>query len=150
MRFFTKEWLSGELTDAAFDAVPTAYHLHLAMLQLPLDVSTLTTVDIHDAVLLAIQHEPQSAQLTLLFRCGDLQRGYFNLNIKYSGVVLDEETLSVVYKAMQTQDEFLYDEVDRLDDHFEHRFILSSHNEVRVSFATVTVDSYPVECRATV
>ena len=38
MRFFTKEWLSGELTDEAFEAMPTEYRLHLAALRLPHDV----------------------------------------------------------------------------------------------------------------
>jgi hypothetical protein len=148
MRFFTKEWLRGELTDAAFEATPVAYRLHLATLQLPAAVSALAAVDMHDGLLLDVRHDPQSAELTLRLRCGDLQRGYRDLNITYSGTTLEESSLSVLREAMRDpKDEFLYDEVDRFGDRFEHRFILASHNEVRVTFANVAVGSHPVSSR---
>jgi hypothetical protein len=151
VRFFTKEWLRGELTDAAFEAVPAAYHLHLATLQLPDDVSALSAVDIHDGLLLAVQYERQSAELIIRLRCGNLQRGYSDLSIKYSGAALDSSSLSVLHEAVRVpKDEFLFDEVDRRDERFEHRVILSSHREVCVTFATVTVDALPVAGRAAV
>jgi hypothetical protein len=125
--------------------VPAAYRLHLATLGLPTDVLALSEIDVHDGLMLDMQHEPQSAQLTLRFRCGDLLRGYFDLHVKYSGAALDNASLAVLRQAMQVpRDEFLYDEVDRAGDRFEHRFVLSSHNEVCVSFADVAVGAHPV------
>lgn len=148
MRFFTKEWLSGELTDEAFEAAPEAYRKHLKGLQLPADVSALVTISIHDGLLLGVQHDPQSAKLALRLRCGDLQRGYHDLSITYSAATLDSSSLALLHEAMRTpKDEFLYDEVDRAGDCFEHRAILASHREVCITFATVTVESLPVESR---
>ncbi|OWK45010.1 hypothetical protein [Fimbriiglobus ruber] len=45
MRFFTKAWLTKELTDAAFEAAPGEYRLHLASLRLPSDVLVLSEVN---------------------------------------------------------------------------------------------------------
>jgi hypothetical protein len=151
MRFFTKEWLRGELTDAAFKAAPAAYRHHLTTQRFPPDVLLLSDVDIHDGLLLDMKHEPASAQLMLQLRCGDLQRGYFDLHIQYSGVTRDSESLSVLHFAMQDpKDEFLYDELDRAGDRFEHRCILSSHREVCIAFTTVEVKSQPVGCRTAI
>ncbi len=145
MRFFTKEWLSGELTDAAFNAAPTEYRLHIAALRLPQDVLALAEVDNHDGLMLDVQYEPKSAQLKLRLRCGDRQRGYCDLNIKYSAATLDAASLSVLRDAIRIpKEELLYDELDRVDDVFEHRLILTSHKEVCVRFAAVVVGSYPV------
>ena len=151
MRFFTREWLSGELTDAAFDAVPAAYRLYLATLRLPPDVLALSEVDLHDGLMLDIKYAPESEQLHLYLRCGDLQQGYFDLYINYSGACLDDPSLSILRHAMQApKAEFLYDEVDRAGDHFEHQFILSSRDEACVSFTTVTVSSHFVRSRSAV
>jgi hypothetical protein len=148
VRFFTREWLSGELMDAACDAVPAAYRLHLASLQLPPEVLALAAVDLHDGLFLDVQHEPESAQLTLRLRCGDLQRGYCDQYIRYAGTVLDSASLAVLRDALQIpRDELLYDEVDRVGECFEHRFILSSHNEVCVTFAGVELVAHTVSNR---
>jgi hypothetical protein len=151
MRFFTKEWLSGQLTDEAFEAVPTEYRLHLAALRLPHAVLALAEVNIHDGLMLDVEYEPQPAKLMLRLRCGDLQRGYCDLTVNYSAAALDPVSLSILRDAMRDpKDELLYDEVDRVGDRFEHRLILSSHKEVCVRFAAVAVSSQSVGGREAV
>ncbi|MBL8822642.1 MAG: DUF4085 family protein [Planctomycetia bacterium] len=148
MRFFTKEWLTGELSDEAFDAIPDAYSIYLASLKLPSDVFALSKVDIHDGRLLDVKYNSESAQLLLRLRCGDQQTGYYDLHITYSDLVLDSASLSVLNVAMRApKDEFLYDEIDRTGDNFEHRCILASHNEVRIKFSHVVVNSCPLDSR---
>lgn len=148
MQFFTKEWLTGELSDAAFEARPAAYRLHLASLQLPPDVLAITELDNHDALILDAEYEPSSAELALRLRCGDLQRGYFDLYLKYQGALLDSVSLSTLHRAMLLpRDEVLYDEVDRVGDRFVHRCMLASHHEIAVTFSTVAVTSKPVASR---
>ncbi len=151
MRFFTKQWHGGELSDAAFDAVPAAYRHHLSSLALPPEVLAICDLDNHDGLILDAEHEPQLTELTLRLRCGDLQRGYFDLHIKYLGAILDSASLSVLRQAMQLpKDEILYDEVDRAGTRFVHRYLLSSHEEIMVTFLTVTVSSTPVSSRGAV
>ncbi len=151
MKFFTREWLGGELTDAAFEAVPDAYRRHLTSLQLPPDVLALSEADIHDGSLLDVEHTPESARLKLRLRCGDLKRGYSDLRIEYSGAVVADESLAALRHAVQVPKvEFLFDEVDRAGDRFVHRVMLSSRREVCVTFSAVAVGTYRVGSRAAV
>jgi hypothetical protein len=151
MKFFTSQWLSGELTDSAFEAVPDAYCRHLASLRLPPDVLALSEADMHDGLLLDIQHLPESARLRLRLRCGDLQQGYFDLLIEYSGAALADESFAVLRHAMQAPKvEVLYDEVDRVGECFVHRLLLSSSHEVSVTFVAVAIDTHRVSSRAAV
>jgi hypothetical protein len=148
MRFFTREWLGGELSDAAFEAAPSAYRLHLAALQLPPTLVALSEVNVHDGWVLDV-HSPESSHLMLRLRCGDLQRGYRDLSITYSGAAVDDPSLSVLRDAMrEPRDEILYDEVDRVGRGYEHRFILASRGEASVTFTAVTMTSVPVGDRA--
>jgi hypothetical protein len=149
MRFFTREWLSGKLTDEAFDAVPEAYRRHLASLRLPEHATILAQADLHDAYLLDVSEEPHAARVRLRLRCGDLQRGYADLNIEYSGAAINAVSLTrLLCAAKLPRDEILYDEVDRVGQSFEHRLILVSHAEVCVSFASVALTAHPVSGRS--
>jgi hypothetical protein len=148
MRFFSKEWLSGELSDEVFEATPSAYRLHLAALRLPPDLVALSEVNVHDGWVLDVRDWPESAELTLRFRCGDLQRGYWDLSITYSGARVDDTSLSVLRDALRVpKDEILYGEVDRVGHEYQHRFILSSLREAAVTFTAVTMASFPVSDR---
>lgn len=148
MRFFTKQWLSGELSDAAYNAVLESYRLHLSSLLLPSDVLAISELDNHDALIFEAEYQPQLEFLTLWLRCGDQLRGYFDLNIKYSGAILDDASLLVLRQAMQLpRDEVLYDEVDRAGDRFEHRYILASHREIAVTFSKMSISSRQVAAR---
>jgi len=71
--------------DEAFDAVPEAYRLHLASLRLPEHLTALAQADLHDAYVLEVNEAPRAARVRLRLRCGDLQRGYADVNIEYSG-----------------------------------------------------------------
>jgi nicotinic acid phosphoribosyltransferase len=148
MRFFTLKWLRGELTDAEFEVVSEAYLRHLSSLQLPADVRSLSEISLHDGRVLNVSHEPQVSRLALRVRCGDLQRGYSDVHLVYSDSVIDAASVArLQHAATPPADEVLYDEVDRVDDRFEHRLILASHQEVRVSFEAVRVMLQPVEGR---
>ncbi len=148
MKFFTKEWLNGELTDEAYEAVPGDYFLYLTTLDLPHDVLALSEINLHDGFILDIHHQPESAQLRLRLRCGDLQRGYFDLILDYRCVALENSSLVVVRCSMRVPKvELLYDEMDRVGSRFQHRIILDTHQEVCVEFAQVAIVSQAVSAR---
>jgi hypothetical protein len=90
-------------------------------------------------------------RLTLGLRCGDLQRGYSTKTSITRAVALDSVSPFVLHQAIQVRkDAFLFDEMDRAGNRFEHRLNLSSHNELCVSFAAVAVGAHPVASRAAV
>jgi hypothetical protein len=148
MRFFTRQWLFGELSDEEYDAVPNDYCRHVGSLQLPPDVMVLSQANLHDARILDVCEEPDASRLTLRLRCGDLQRGYSNIGIVYATVRIDTVTHAQLHRARELPpDEMLYDEVDRAGERFEHRLIFASKAEVSISFGSVAVSVQAVDGR---
>jgi hypothetical protein len=137
MRFFTRQWAAGELSDEAFEAAPGAYALYLASLELPADVALLSRVDLHDGRVLDVDVEAGSVAIRL--RCGDLQRGYSDVRIGYGRVALDAELQALLIGAAKSREEVLYDELDCVDGVFQHRWLLASHAEVCISFGCVSL-----------
>jgi hypothetical protein len=95
--------------EAAFDA-----HLAHTLPQLPASLRAFAeTVDIHDGRIRGVTLDRGAAALRLALRCGDLQQGYFDVDLEYGGVDLDR--LDVPMLAVIAEDprsEALYLEVD--------------------------------------
>src|SRR5437879_747566 len=125
MKFFTRAWITGEMTDEQAAAVPEAYWRHAASLRLPPTIAALAKLNPHDAFVLGVDHQPEFSCITLRLRCGDLQRGYSDVSLAFSDVTVDSVTLDTLRRAVRPASvEVLYDEVDRLGDCFEYRLLL--------------------------
>ena len=110
MKFYTRGWATGELTDEQFGAVSADYWRHIAALQLPPTIAALSAVNLHDARVLAVDFRPERSLVTLRLRCGDLQRGYSNVTLAYSHVALDFAALNTLRLAANApRAEVLYD-----------------------------------------
>jgi hypothetical protein len=144
MRFFTREWAAGELSDEAFEATPGAYAMYLASLELPAEVALLSRTDLHDGRVLDVDVDGGARSLAVRLRCGDLERGYSDVRIVYGQVALDASSQAVMLGAAASREQVLYDEVDCVDGVFQHRWLLASHAEVCVSFQVVNVRVEPV------
>lgn len=142
MNYFTPAWHSGNLDDETCSKMAWDYKQHLANIlpSLPPEVQTLaTSINIHDGLLWKAEADPEQGLLRLALRCGDLQVGYFDLELEYQQVdfapelikalrrlsVVNLEQLSTPYP-----NEALYDEVDRNDALVVHR-ILFWHDDWR-------------------
>ncbi len=159
MRYFTPAWLSGDLSDDEYDAVLARYRAHLAAIepQLPAAVRALATeVNLHDGRIRQVALDRRNRTLRLALRCGDLQAGYFDLELEYQGVLLDRldvETLRAI--ALDPTSEALYDEVDVLDEEaFTHAIIFWSEQyrwldcrEVTVAFHGLEIARKPAAVR---
>jgi hypothetical protein len=148
LKFFTREWTNGALPAEQAAAVPGAYWSYVANLGLPPTAAALSYVNPHDAYVLAVEHESARACLTLRLRCGDLQRGYWDVHITFSGVTVRPNVLRILRRATRpSKFEVLYDEVDRADDQFEYRFTLAPEGEVSILFQAVQVTMSAVASR---
>jgi hypothetical protein len=148
MKFFTRAWTTGELTDEEHAGMPDAYWRYLATLQLPPAIAALSKVNVHDAFVLAIDHQPAHSLLTLRLRCGDLQRGYSDVTLAFSHVTVDLATLDTLRRAVRPADvEVLYDEIGRSDDRFEYRLLMYPNGEMNIQFRRVEVTERPVASR---
>jgi len=155
MKYFTAAWASGELSDAEEDAVVPAYEVHIEALtpQLPETLCSLATdVNLHDGLIRRIAIERSAARLTIELRCGDLQSGYFDLDLRYSGVDMNSLDTSMLRElAGNEAAEVLYDEVDS-DDVYIHRMLFwvgrekqrDPYRELEIRFSTF--DLLQVSC----
>lgn len=143
MRFFTRAWTQGELTDEAFEAVPEAYRRHLGALGLPASVVVLAESNLHDALVLDVEDEPKRLRLRL--RVGDHQRGYSDLRITYTGATTDSATLAAL-RAHEA--EVLYSEIDRTGGRYAHRLLLWPAGEAVIAFEDVKLVSRAVASRS--
>ena len=151
MRYFTRAWCTGEYADAEAMTVVAAYAHHLDGItpRLPPDLRALSRVSLHDGRFRAVAFDPSARHLALLLRCGDHQRGYFDLSLIYDDVILlDEAPHGLAALVNDPQAEILYDEVNLLDqDRFEHRLLLWPAGEVTIQFAGLTLTRADVPSR---
>jgi hypothetical protein len=138
MKFFTREWATGELSDEEFDATPSRYSAHLTELNLEGSVEELSRTNLHDALALLVRSSAETLALGLV--TGDLQRGYFETTITYVGAKLSSATLSLLQRTVRnTEAEVIADEVDRAERAFVHRFLFSSLGEAEIRFSSVSI-----------
>ena len=149
MRFFTRGWTYGDMTDEAYDAVIPAYWRYVRGLELPESIDDLAHLNPHDAFILDVDHQPEQAELLLRLRCGDLQAGYFDAILRFLGVAIDPEYVAWLQEARHPENvEIVYDEVDRFAaDRFCYRILLDPVGEISFEFEDVTLTRAPVASR---
>lgn len=145
MRYFTRSWVNGELAPEAAEEVCLAYRSHVERLvgRLPGAVAELATaVNLHDALIRRVIVDRQVPGLRMDLRCGDMQAGYFDAILRYSGVLLEETDLVTLEgRARDPRTEVLYDEVDiDGDGYLCHRFLFWPDGELEVRFTSFDMD----------
>lgn len=153
MRFLTREWHAGVLSDGEADALEVAHATHLAAI-LPQVSSQLqefhTAVSIHDGLLQSAVLDHRDASLQLLLRCGDQQQGYRDVALTYSG--LDTPVLGITLLALIANDpasEALYVEIDRIEEYsYEHRWLWwPFRRELDIQFRDFSFSVHPQPSR---
>ena len=143
MNYFTPAWHSGELDDEVVEKSIRDYKRHLARLlpSLPPEVQRLATrISLHDGLLWEALVDRGQARLRLTLRCGDLQVGYFDLELEYAGVSFSLGAIEALRRLSAARlhrpwlpyfGEALYDEVDAEDGLIVHRILFLRYNRVQ-------------------
>ncbi|HLP85143.1 MAG TPA: hypothetical protein VK157_12400 [Phycisphaerales bacterium] len=149
MKFFTRDWCQGKMTDEEAEAVILRYQRHLDKLDLPASIRELASLNPHDACILDAQHEPREGTLRLRLRCGDLQIGYFDATLTFTQAGLTSVDAATLARARYpAKFDIIYDEVDKVaGDAFEYRLLLHPTGEVLIGFKHVTIVRRPVADR---
>ena len=138
MQFFTRAWLAGELTDEEYASSLSGYHQHLANISAHLSSQVrefIKVVDLHDGLIRKIVIDHTEKTLGLDLRCGNLQVGYYDVDIQYRGIQLGRPVVAILAGVAQAEGEILSDELDIVDDGgFEHRIIFDSYEEISILF----------------
>jgi len=153
MKFFTAQWAHGsELSEEEQNAVLSAYATHVNGLlpALPATIHALARgVDLHDGLLRGVTLDRPRRRRALGLRCGELQKGYFDIDLIYQDVALADSNLaelSVI--ARDPKAEALYDEVDAGGSSlWVHRIRFWPFREVSFSFRALAMHLEPREDR---
>jgi len=148
MKFFTREWANGTLEEGESRRLERSYDLHLTsiMPKLPRDAQLLASeISIHDGLIKNIKVDRSTRTISLELICGDIQKGYFDLDILYRDaklIEMDINTLETLTKDQRT--ELLYDEFEQLDNSkFIHRILLEPEGELAFSFDDLRIYTKP-------
>jgi hypothetical protein len=140
MRFFTRGWTQGDLTDEECKDVVRAYAAHVATLAptLPESLRALASdVDLHDAAIERVDWDPAQRRLRIQIVTGSVRTGSpQSVVVTYIGTQLGERPIRTLQDvARDRETEILYHEVDReLDGGFVHRILFWPRDELNIWF----------------
>src|SRR5580704_12225883 len=92
MRFLTRQWCDGSMSDETAARVEAEYQQHRAEVlpRLPEPLRVLAQgINIHDGLIRVVEIDAKARELRLALVCGDLDVGYFDLDLSYHGVRID-------------------------------------------------------------
>jgi hypothetical protein len=148
VRFFTRGWHQGDLSDEEYEQTVRDYDTHLEAIsgRLPDPVVALAReVNLHDAVIERVEWEPASARLVLRL-VTTTSESRQAVTLTYSDAMLGDRRLDVLKNvARDRKTEILYSEVDLGEDGgvLAHRLLFSPRDELTIEFGTLTLELQP-------
>lgn len=145
MRWFDRDYVNGVLSDDEWQERQESFGAHVTRIRPRLTGGAeqlLESVSLHDGQVAEWCYEPGIA-LTVRVLVGDLQQGYEWLTLSYTNANLSgmtEADLNRWWPVDALATEIIEEEVDIIDDLFEHRMLLWPEGEVGVRFRTLTVE----------
>ena len=148
MKFFTKEWLSGERDDEEPHAAYSEYQAHLNTIRdsFTTALKTLFSYRLHDGLVKVVKRRIPENEPFVTLVIGDLQVGYQRLDLTYCNAELTQSDLEMLVRASRTEKiEILEDEWDLSDARkFTHRLIFSTCQEIEIAFDEISYEASPL------
>jgi hypothetical protein len=146
MKWFTREWRDGGLSDDEWQRRLDDYLVHTAALrsELPPAQTWLLDLDLHDGQVQSWREGDGRFSWVLL--TGDLQRGYRLTSLHYLDAHLTGAGAGELDELLLGPgSELLYDEVDQVGEELEHRFLFDPHGEFGVRFRRASISHSPAD-----
>lgn len=155
MKWFTRQWLDGELSDAEAKGRQRAYTAYLDTISDRLPAAALDLArprhphaSISDALVDRIVVDERARRVMIRLLNGELPAGYGKLDIEFEDAELVEpgvERLRQLLAAART--EFVRCEIELIGDggRLELRFLLWPNGEIAVRCAALTTAWHPIE-----
>lgn len=143
MKYFTEEWCFGKIKDSEIRRISKNYLAYLDEIykKLSFPVKLLAKqINLHDGIIEEFKYYQKSAMLILKGSFGDLQVGYFSLQLKYLGIIdLNLNQLSSLCKEKKV--EILRNEIELLpNDCYTHRIYFSVKKELEITFQNLEIE----------
>ncbi len=148
MRYFTRGWANGELTDEEDHRVREAYATRLEEIATRLPPSLVRLcqgVSLHDALIESVRWKPSVAELRLALVAGTSEVGYQTIDLLYRGAIVGKQRIESLRSAACNREAcVLYQEIDIADDGtLAHRLLLWPSEEVTIEFRELQYASAP-------
>lgn len=148
MKYFTKEFCLGNLTDEEFDKRLKEYKNHMSIIErkLPNNLKSFYyNINLHDGRITSIKYSYKKHDLELNCRIGDNNSGYSELNINYtlSNESKDYSKILNNLKKQKNNFEMLYDELDIKSNFYTHSIIFWPIMEIEIEFINI---NYKIIC----
>ncbi len=152
MKYFTEEWAYGDMSDAMVDKTCSDYLQHIENLLpfLPKSIAILARdTNLHDGLIKHCIINYSECNMNLVLRCGDLQVGYFDLNLSYLGVDFKKSNILNLRKLTKDPNTGIgYDEIDKIRTNiFIHRILFWNYKEIEIVFSSLELERIPKSCR---
>ncbi len=149
MRFLSRGWVNGDLTEDETEAALTAYWRRVGEIEhcLPEPMIRLARqVNLHDGLIDSVRWNP-SAQRLELELVAYAEAGYQSVTLTYHGAMLGDDRIRAIREASRDRATvILYDEVD-LDERdgivLVHRILFRPRDEVTIDFTDLTLTVQP-------
>jgi hypothetical protein len=154
MRWLSRDWLTGQLDDAEYEAADEACRAHNAAIRplLPEHLRVFAGerdadgyLSLHDCLVEWWTYVPERS-LTLQLFCFEEPRRYRRVTLQYreSVELVGADAAQLAGWLDDPKTEFLHDEMDIIENaRFEHRHILSPQGEFGVRFSHAALISTP-------
>jgi hypothetical protein len=142
MKYFINKWFNENTTDYELNNIRDSYWESLKNIsnKFPKQIYDLAfKINLHDGIIFKITIDKNNLALELFIRIGDLQRGYENLQLKYSDVILKDLSENELKIIFNEEIEILYDEISLSENGFLHNLLFSDHEEIKIVFKSLEI-----------
>ncbi len=142
MKYFTKDWCFGDLDDDKIQEVKKNYWEYIDHIKdsLPFPLKLLATnINLHDGIIDKVSYFSEKKSLKIEGIFGDLENGYFKLEVKYLNI--SEPKIRVLKTIFEQQTiEVISDEIELVSPRlFSHRFLLSTKKKIEIRFSDIEI-----------
>lgn len=139
MKYLTKKWATGGLTDDQYESAYKACQAHYKSLQKEANVAIqqLLEINIHDAELREARWRKKNLELFL--RIGESQAGYFDAWLIFENAKLDKSVEKLLF-SKKKETELLYDEIHKKSHgRFSYELLIFPYREIAIEFKKAKV-----------
>jgi hypothetical protein len=139
VRYFTRGFANGELSDQEVEAVHRAYAERLRTIETALPDAMKALRDgpsLHDAILERVRWGPSTGNLVIAFVAGTSETGYKTVSLTYRGAMLGAQRVSAVQRIARDRETcVLFQELDaESDSTLVHRLLFWPTEEVTIDY----------------
>jgi hypothetical protein len=148
MRFFTRGWVSGELSEEEYDRALAAYWARVDEItpRLPPEmVRMVREFQLHDAIIEQVVWDPEHKVLDLALVASTAQEECVLLKLSYGGAMLGDDPVEALRRAALSRETMLlYDEVDiDQEGDLAHRLLFHPCEEITIAFRDFAMQALP-------